>query len=117
MNVPSTDGDEPLAPMGIKDILLVRVREGIRPALFSAMVPGIGQILKGESWRGMTMVSIAALMLLFSILSYDVLRAAGTYPQAGGHTALVLVAFLPYIAIWSYSVLDAAFSLRRATIE
>ncbi len=112
MNIPGAGIDNAFETRGLKDIHTDRLRSGIKPALFSAAVPGIGQISKGESWRGMILVAFSALMMVFSILSYDVLRVSSPNTSVGYGMGLIVVAFLPYVTIWSYAVLDALLSKR-----
>ncbi len=112
MNIPSAGADNSFGSRGLKDILKERIREGFIHALFSAVVPGMGQISKGESWRGMVLVVLSAAMMAFSISSYDAIKASAANAHIGDGAALVFVAFLPYIAIWSYAVIDALLSKR-----
>ncbi|QGA80102.1 hypothetical protein [Candidatus Nanohalobium constans] len=56
------------------------------PALLSFFLPGLGQIIKGQVWKGIG-------LMLGAFIS--------------GLLALVLIGFLIYPIIWIYSVYDA----------
>lgn len=56
------------------------------PAILSLFVPGLGQIVKGQLWKGIGM-----------------LIAAGI----SGLLTFVLIGFLIYPLVWIYSVYDA----------
>ena len=105
--------DDTPGPMGgikVKWLASRLVRSRVVAALLSAMVPGIGQVYKGENWKGLALVMSAALTLVFSILSHDHLISQGQLVDLGWAPASVIVSFLPYISVWSYSVLDALLS-------
>lgn len=112
MEGPSPGGDDTFKPTVSKDSLTERVRRGLIPSLFSAVVPGIGQIMKGESWRGMTLVVLSVLLFVFSIFSYGALSVSSSHTSFGHGAVMTMVAFLPYITIWSYAVLDALLTKR-----
>ncbi len=86
-----------------------RRRRALAAALLSAAVPGIGQIFAGRHRRGLALISAAALTLVLSIGAHDLLAGSGHPLLAwAGAVAGGVLAFLPYIAVWAFSVADAA---------
>ena len=68
------------------------------PALCSAVVPGLGQIVKGDTDKGVGILAVA--VVAGSSL-------VGALPLLGG------VAYLVYGATWLYGVADAALAKKK----
>ncbi len=89
-------------------------RRALAAALLSAAVPGIGQIFVGRSIKGLGLVSAAAFALVLSIWAHGVLAVSGHQALSwAGDGARTVLAFLPYITVWSFSVADAAAAAGR----
>ena len=68
------------------------------PALCSALLPGLGQLVKGDTDKGVGILAVAVV----AGSSY-----LGALPILGGLAGLV------YGATWLYGVADAAFSKKK----
>jgi TM2 domain-containing membrane protein YozV len=102
--------------------------------LSAAVFPGLGQLYKGDLRKGVFLILSASLLLVILVLSFLILYSFGyadLVAQAGSAEAvppeqlaallgqtlsrpLILFTFGLLMATWSYSLVDAGRSARRA---
>ncbi|HEX5323180.1 MAG TPA: hypothetical protein VFW40_05285 [Capsulimonadaceae bacterium] len=91
--------------------------------VLSAVVPGLGQILAGQTWRGAIILATWAITLIIVLLLpqtkivFDGLfsELRGGPPAPAGDALKVLAVLLVNVAIWIFAMIDAAATARRAS--